>query len=339
MSAEPLEVCEAGMVSSVGLTAAATCAAIRAKVTNPSQTGFVAGDGEFIMGHAVPLEQPWRGIEKLARMAALAMEEALIGMERRECERIPLVLCIAEKSRPGRIDGLEEDLAGRVEDLLGVSFGPDSVLIPRGRVSVAEGLLHARRLLYEQEMAGTLLVGVDSLLTWPTLSALEREDRLLTPDNSNGFMPGEGAAAVLLRKPSEQPGLICAGVGFATERARVDSEEPLRGDGLTLAIRNALLDAACELHDLDLRITDLSGEQYYFKEAALALGRVLRVRKERFDLWHPAECLGETGANIGPATLAVALSATRLNYIPGRGMLLHASADAGERVAIVAFGD
>ena len=28
------------------------------------------------------------------------------------------------------------------------------------------------------------------------------------------------------------------------------------------------------MHDLDYRITDLSGEQYYFKEAALALGRI-----------------------------------------------------------------
>jgi 3-oxoacyl-[acyl-carrier-protein] synthase-1 len=339
MSAQPLEVCQAGMVSSVGLTAAATCAAIRAKLTNPSPTRFVDGDGEFIMGHAVALEQPWRGIEKLARMAALAIEEVLIGLQRRECEHIPLILCIAEKSRPGRLEGLEEDLTGRIEDLLEVRFAPESVLIPQGRVSAAVGLLQARKLLYEQNRAAALLVGVDSLLTWPTLSALERADRLLTPDNSNGFMPGEGAAAVLLRKPTERSGLICAGVGLATESAHVDTEEPLRGDGLTLAVRNALADAACELHDLDLRITDLSGEQYYFKEASLALNRVLRARKERFELWHPAECLGETGANIGPATLAVALHATRLKYAPGRGVLLHASADGGARVAVVAFGD
>ena len=30
------------------------------------------------------------------------------------------------------------------------------------------------------------------------------------------------------------------------------------------------------MHELDFRITDLSGEQYYFKEAALALSRTLR---------------------------------------------------------------
>jgi 3-oxoacyl-[acyl-carrier-protein] synthase-1 len=299
----------------------------------------VNGDGEFIMGHAVQLDRPWRGLEKLARMAALAMEEALVGMARRECERTPVILCIAEKTRPGRIDGLEEDLIGRIESLLEVSFAPDSLLIPRGRASVGVALLHARKLLYEQDVEAVLLVAVDSLLTWPTLRALEDQDRLLTPSNSNGFIPGEGAAAVLLRKPSEQPGLICAGLGFATEHARVDAAEPLRGDGLTLAIRNALADAGCDLHDLDLRITDLSGEQYYFKEAALALARVLRMRKERFDLWHPAECLGETGSTIGPAILAVALSSSRLKYSPGRGMLLHASADAGERIAIVAFGD
>ena len=34
------------------------------------------------------------------------------------------------------------------------------------------------------------------------------------------------------------------------------------------------------MHDFDYRITDLSGEQYYFKEAALALSRTLRQSKE-----------------------------------------------------------
>jgi 3-oxoacyl-[acyl-carrier-protein] synthase-1 len=338
MSAQPLEICQMGMVSAVGLTAAATCAAIRGGLANPTTTRFRDSAGEFITGHAVPIEQSWRGIDKLARMAVLAIEEALIDTPRHECERIPLILCMAESARPGRLEGIDETLFDRIGSQLGARFAPESLLIPQGRVSAAVGLLHSRKFLYEQDRKTVLLVGADSLLAAPTLKVLMEKDRLLTKNNSNGFMPGEGASAVLLCKPSEQPGLVCAGLGFAMERAHIDTEDPLRGDGLTLAIRNALTDADCKLHELDFRITDLSGEQYYFKEAALGLGRVLRERKENFDLWHPAQSLGETGANIGPAMLAIALHAARLKYAPGPGMLLHASADAGERVAIVAFG-
>jgi 3-oxoacyl-[acyl-carrier-protein] synthase-1 len=49
------------------------------------------------------------------------------------------------------------------------------------------------------------------------------------------------------------------------------------------------------MHDFDYRIADISGEQYYFKEAALALARTLRRRKPEFDLWHPANMLEKPG--------------------------------------------
>jgi len=95
--------------------------------------------------------------------------------------------------------------------------------------------------------------------------------------------------------------LICRGLGFGVEQATEDSEQPLRADGLVKAIRDALADAECMLGDLDFRTTDSSGSQYRFKEASLALSRVLRTRKEEFDLWHPADCVGEVA---GPPSVA-----------------------------------
>ena len=109
------------------------------------------------------------------------------------------------------------------------------------------------------------------MLTWPTLSHYERNDRLLTAKNSNGFMPGEGAGALLLEAPAGRDELLCTGLGFGIEKAHIDSGEPLRADGLSPRFKAALADAAREMHDFDFRITDMSGEQYYFKEASLAL--------------------------------------------------------------------
>jgi 3-oxoacyl-[acyl-carrier-protein] synthase I len=335
MSEKPLAILAAGLVTSVGLTAAASCAAIRAKLSNPSETRFIDSSGAWIMAHSVLLDQPWRGRSKLVKMAIMAIDECLMDVPRNDWSHIPLLLCVAERTRPGRLNGIDDELFGEIQRELGVEFAEGSLILPHGRVSVGTALKHARRILAGTSAPSVLIAATDSLLTWPTLSVYERNDRLLSPKNSNGFMAGEGAAAVLVGSADGGNQLYFMGLGFANEPAGIDSERPVRGDGLARAIRHAVSDAGCEIHDIDFRITDLSGEQYYFKEAALAMSRILRVRKEELDIWHPAECIGESGAVNGIATIVVALAACRKGYAPGPSILCHAAADSGERTASV----
>ena len=337
MSAIPIALLRTGLVTSVGMTAAASCAAIRAKLTNPSTTLFLDSAGEWIVGHSVALGRPWSGRMKLVKMAVRAIEQALEGTPHEEWGAIPLLLCLAENGRPGRIEALDEEVFAGIQNELGVRFAPNSQVIARGRVSVAAALSVARSLIGKAAASRVLIAAADSLLSGPTLSAYERADRLLTSRNSNGFLPGEGGAALLVgadtgSRPQE---LLVCGVGFASEAATLEAAQPLRGEGLALAIRAALQDAGCGLQEVDLRVTDNSGEQYYFKEAALAMLRLLRVRKEEFDIWHPAECIGEAGAVAGLAVLIVAEAACRKAYAPGPGILCHIANDAGERAALV----
>jgi 3-oxoacyl-[acyl-carrier-protein] synthase-1 len=331
----PVAIERTGLVTSVGLSAPASCAAFRAKVSNPSETRFIDQNGEWIMAHQVELEQPWRGLTKLAKMAALAIGEVLEDVPEADRAKLPLLLCVAEAERPGRMAGLDDQLFLAIQEELGIDFAPQSAIIAQGRVGVAVALAQARKLIAEQPGSRVLIVATDSLLTWPTLSHYDRADRLLREDNSNGFMPGEGAGALLVGAGTGQAGeLLCTGVGFGKEAAHIDSEQPLRAEGLTQAVKAALADAGCQMHHMDYRITDLSGEQYYFKEAALALGRILRVRKEEFDLWHPAECTGETGAAAGVAIIAQALAAAQKRYGRGPNVLAHTANDAGQRAAL-----
>src|SRR4030095_3941860 len=337
MSTQPLTVRRTGLVTSVGRSAPATCAAIRSKLTNPTETRFIDKAGERIVGHAVALDQSLRGLGKLAYMAAMVADECLIDVPRETCERIPVLLCVAERDRPGRLDGLDDRFLIEVCALLnGARFSPDSRVVPHGRVSVAVALLHARQLLYRSPAPAVLIVAADSLLTWPTLKTFEEHERLLANRNSNGFVPGEAASALLVSRSAAGPHLEIVGLGFATEPATIEKEEPLRGIGLSLAIDQALQDAGCEMHNMDFRITDISGEQYYFKEAAIATSRTLKQRKEEFDIWQPAECIGEVGSAIGPAMLAVAEASGRKAYAPGPAMLVHGANDDGQRAAIVA---
>jgi 3-oxoacyl-[acyl-carrier-protein] synthase I len=233
------------------------------------------------------------------------------------------------------VDGLDDRLFAEIEQLLHARFSPQSVVLPHGRVAVAVALSQARVLIQRGRLEFVLIAATDSLLGWPTVHHYEQQGRLLTGLNSDGFMPGEGAGALLLGKPSEQARLVCTGIGFGFERAAVDSVEPLRADGLAEAVRAALADSGSEMHEIDYRITDLSGEHYYFKESALALSRTLRRRKAEIELWHPAECTGECGATAGTAVIALAETACRRGFGKGPNILAHMTNDSGRRAALI----
>lgn len=324
-----------GLVTAVGLTSEQSCAAFRAKVTNPTETRYIDSAGEWIVAHQVPLEQPWRGLVRLVKMAAMAIRQVLQDVSEVQIERLPLLLCVAEVERPGRTAGLER-LLPLIQAEIGSRFAENSAVIAQGRVAVAVAIERARSLISEGRTDQVLVAATDSLLSWPTLGHFERLSRLLTSHNSNGFMPGEASGALLLGAPTGgRAEVICAGIGFGLEKATVDGEAPLRADGLTQAFRSMLADAGCQMHDIDFRITDISGEQYYFKEAALALSRTLRSRKSEFDIWHPAECTGEVGAVSGATMISAAVAAWKNQYAEGRRAVAHMANDAGQRAALL----
>jgi 3-oxoacyl-[acyl-carrier-protein] synthase I len=331
----PVAILGCGMMTGVGLTAEASCAAIRCAIDNFQETRFIARGGEWIIGSEVPLEEPWRGIPKLARLLAGPLRECLDLIPDVLPESIPVLLCVAEEDRPGRLEGLGNPLFFQACELLGVRFHDQSRVIAQGRVGGAVGLHQAGRMIDEGDFRHVIVAGVDSYLVAATLRAYDKRERLLTTENSNGFIAGEAGGALLVAPPGVGRGIVCLGMGFAVERATIESEEPLRADGLTTAIHEALTTAGSTMSDLDYRITDIGGEQYQFKEAALAESRLLRQHKAEFDIWHPADCIGEVGAAALPCMLGVALFAAAKGYAPGPRSLAHLGNDDGKRVALV----
>jgi 3-oxoacyl-[acyl-carrier-protein] synthase I len=330
----PVAILRSGIVSGVGLNAASTCAAIRCAIDRFEETRFLDAAGEWIVGSYVESPRPFRDVERLIQLVALAIRECLAGCEVSP-QSIPLLLCVAERSRAGRFVDLDQELYQGLVERLGTRFHPASALIPKGRVAGALGLIMASQLLHDQRVPMCLVAGVDSLLIAETLSSYEERGRLLTTDNSNGFIPGEAAAAVLLGIPGQGTELVCQGWGAGRERATIESEEPFRADGMTQAFRAAIADSGMTFKDLDYRLADLNGEQYGFKEATLAFTRTSRNVKPSFELWHPADCIGEVGAAIGPCIFGVALAASQKGYAPGSNVLCHFAADDDERVALI----
>jgi 3-oxoacyl-[acyl-carrier-protein] synthase-1 len=334
---KPISILGCGMVTGVGLDAQSSCAAMRAAISAFAETRFGGPGGEWLIGSQVRLEKPWRGISKLVRLAAPAIQECLAAAGKTKPETIPILLCIAEKERPGRLTGLDDQLMPALQTTLSVRPHPRSQVFARGRMGGAEAVDLARKMIYDERMPRCIVAGVDSFLVGPMLSAYMEKFRLLTESNSNGFIPGEAGAAVLLGPPdTESPAdFRCLAVGFGHERATIDSDEPLRANGLVEAFRALYRDGGMTLDDAQYRYTDCNGEQYGFKEDQLAISRTVRKLKSRFDHLHPADSIGEVGAAVVPCVLGLALTAARKGYAPGDGVLCHFSNDAGDRAAML----
>jgi len=328
-----------GLVTAVGFNAPASLAAMRAGLSGIKASHlWDASSGEYLKAARVALPHWWDGLGKLAELVAPAIGECLEAAALAPGDNIPLLLCIAEPSRPGREEGLEDHFVAEVESRLEVRFHPATRLISRGQASVAFALQEARRILSTQQVPCCIIAGVDSLLSPKAVRTYADRRRVLSPDNSNGFIPGEAGCALLIAPAGRQPGgeLRLIGLGISHEKATIDSEEPLRGDGLTTAVKHALKEAGLTLFEVDWRLTDLNGEHYKFKEAAFVAARLQRKAKEvPFDMWHPIEYLGEVGAAIGPISLAWALHAGQKRYAPGEVALCHFGSDDGARAALV----
>ncbi len=336
MNRKPLAIVGSGMFCGVGLTAASACAAIRCGIDNVQETRFMDSGGEWIMGSSVPLEQPWRGRKKLVEMIVPAIREALSNINSEDARKIPLFLCVAVKERAGRFEGIDDLFLKEVQNTSNIQFHEKSAVIANDGVGAVEAINRALELISQKTAQYCLIAGVDTLLVSGTLASYEGKERLLTSNNSNGFIPGEAGAAILVG-PAHSSGLqtVIKGIGFGKEKATIESEEPLRADGLVQAYKEALSSAGLSMGDLDYRITDANGEQYKFKEGDLAVTRLLREHKGEFDIWHPAECIGEVGAAMVPGLLVVVEAAARKGYARGVNVVCHFGNDSGERAAMI----
>jgi 3-oxoacyl-[acyl-carrier-protein] synthase-1 len=334
---KPVAILGSGMVTGVGLESASSCAAIRCAVNNFIETRFADKEGERIVGSPVPLDPALNGFDKLLFLAASAIKECLMLTRGTRSQDIPLLVGIAEKTRPGRPEEMDSGVIAALEAALGVRFSDRSQVFEESHVSGARAMERAAELIHVEKAPFCIVAGVDTFLTADTLSAFDQRTRLLTPANSDGFIPGEAGAAVVLGRPGKTPGpqLVCAAIGFGEEPSVPGSTVPLRADGLVEALRAAFKDGGLTYDDVDYRISGLNGEQAFFKEASLALTRTLHKPKPVFDLWHPSDCVGEIGAAIVPCILSVALAAARKAYAPGKGVLCQFGNDAGTRSALI----
>lgn len=335
MNAGPIYVRAVGMACPVGLGWRAACAAIRAGIDRKQELPYLDNQhrpvtGSFLgnLDMSTPGEQRWLNLlaHALADLA-LAQAPATLGA-------LPLILALPvdPDGRAPDVGMLASELAGR----LNFTIDPRRVrVITQGAPGGYQAIAMARDMLRQGQCPACLVAAADSLVHARALLALFEQRRLLTGDNSDGIIPGEAAACLMLASSAAPSLAVVRGLGFAEERALPDNDTPLRGDGLAAAARVALAEAGLAIHEADFRLSDAAGESYYFKEQALVVLRLLRERKVKFPLWQCADALGDTGAAAGLCGLATAIAGFCRGYAPGPRAIGFVGNTRGQRASLV----
>lgn len=347
---ERLAITGLGMVTPVGLSVEASCAAFRAGITRftpvfgklidddrGQPVPALGGRVPFEWFHGGPREDEYPGHEawKLpipppshafvtpgpARLAELALPAANEAWRAAKlADRAPRSLGVylgVDEAEDGRtiIDALARELR--------VGFAVERV-DALGRAAGLAALHRAARHLREGRIEVALVGGVDSWVRAEALEQLIAAGRLRDDDHPQGTIPGEaGAFLVIERAPGAgmRPLAWLAGSGVAEEPS-AGTEDASEGVGLTQALRKAL--AAAALEKFPRVVCDLNGDRYRAMEWAYSLVRALPHLKqdkqrepwgpEETERWHPAEYIGDSGAASGIVNVAWAITAMRKRY-------------------------
>lgn len=333
MSHAPLYITSAGACSAVGMSLDATECALRAGLDHFQESHFYCTTGEPIRVACLHDVDIW-GNSRLARWAALAIQECLAGAPGTDLASTPLLLLAAERERPHSDDQRYRDIYERLQQAMGCRFDNRSRIVANGRAGLGPALQLAAQWLAAGEARQVLLVGADSYLDAATIGHYLSAQRLLVPGNSDGFLPGEAAAAVLLNAQPVASCVAIQGLGVAREEGRPDGSVPNRAMGLTQALRQALENAPVAPGTWQLRFSDQNGEGYFAREASNAFTRLGRQGLRSLKTLTLADCVGEVGAATGPLMLAWASRLLLQADAPGQFALAHLANDEGTRTAL-----
>jgi len=359
-----------GAVTSVGLSARSTAAALRAGIARigPIWSTLLDGPGgasgpaqggrvplEWFEGG--PLEEEWPGHDRFAvappaplhlliedgddRLTRLASRAAMDCRQSMGQSVSPkdwgLFLGLGEHEAPGTGQRVADAVTEAWDD-----FTPKMVDVqPEGRASALLALQRAFVAIENGHLSGAIAGGVDSLVRPAHYERLAAKG-VLRDANSNpqGILPGEAAAFLVLQRNAREGRALARVHGAAAAlEPTAGTTTPNTGRALTAALRATQVDAP--LKSMPLVICDLNGDRLRAMEWAMAQTRALGELKWRDDAvtsgdtWHPADCIGDCGAASGGVDSVWAALALQEGYALTEEILVWGASDGKLRAAMV----
>lgn len=345
-----MQIVAGGLCCSLGYHLDAAVSAIRANMDHFQASNFYARSSTPV--NVAMLSDDIYGNERLARWLTFAIHDCskqiINGLSLLDVNKTAIVALGPDTSRP-HCDSVElEELIHNAMLMQHVFIAPHNIeksihqkrhkitTIMQSRTGLVEGLLQAARYLINKEAEQVLLIGVDSYLNSADINQLIKDQRLIIGGNSDGFIPGEAAAALLLRRSSaDAPGLHIKGTGKGEEAGLYNGSVPCRSQGLSYALRAACDQAKILPERMKFHMSDQNGEQFYAKDIANAITRVM-YGGEKLPHLTLADKIGEVGSAAGPAMLAwLQRDMSNPSFSPGDTGIVHLANDNGARCAVV----
>lgn len=343
--AERVVIVALGACTPIGRDVWSSAAAVRAGISGFTQHPYLIDTAGSPMRAAIA---PWIdidlcGADRLEALLFPALNEALEPLAASPVAAKNIAIALGLPSaRPGLPEDIEQQMLDRLNQCYARHFN-SAASFPAGH---AAGLI-ATQAAFTKLAQGTLdvciVAGVDSYIDPLTFEWLEATDQLHSAgalNNAWGFIPGEAGAALLLMRESVAkaagmaPLAVVLGTGTAVEMRRIKTETVCIGDGLTAAFRSALaaLPAGAKVSDV---YCDMNGEPYRGDEFGFTALRTKESFESVSSFIAPADCWGDVAAAGGPLHLALAAVAGYKGYGNGEFAFAWASAEEGERAAIL----
>lgn len=338
-----------GAFTPVGANAQQTVTAIKAGVAAFSEYQYLyctppdpGWDDDLPMYvAAVPaIDSSVSGLERFIQLAIPSLTEVLdkAQLKRQSLASTGMFFALPQFNEATLKLGLEKEWLLRLCQRTGLSL-KIAAAETEGRVGVFSQISRAIPLLQTGELEQCIVGGVDTHLIMEHLESLDECWRLKSARNIDGFIPGEAAVTLMLETEDNAKGrgvkplAIINAIGSGQEPEIFPSEKASTGQGLTAAVRSALIAYPAD-HSIDKVYCDFNGESYYAFELGLIKSRLGTVFAKADELCHPADCCGDVGAASGGLLMACAINDFLNKPKKNQSALLWTSIDNGKRMAL-----
>lgn len=359
----PIVIKRVGMVSSVGRDSANSCASMRAgisrlaeirsyEVFNESEDTLESIIGSPITG----LTDGFFIIGAWLRMAEVAMKDLLKNLAEDQVFdqsywKNTALVAVTAPAASNRFESSEDGDASQIIDYLLVPLcNLLDLNIPEfhmhvcdsGHAGIADAVNWSSEKIAKGEVDRVILLAVDSYLDSLTLNWLGQANRLFTPNQPQGLIPGEAAACIMLEAESEmagnnrwpQVGVEASATDF--EENNLEPGSANMGQALSRAWGSVL-----DLYSSPFEgviFTDLNGEVWKSQAYGNASSMVGSRVGAGSVMQSTAETLGDVGAASGAVSIACHYQSLFRRYAKSKDAIILNQSDGGEVSAVLIAG-
>ncbi len=344
---ETIYIYNTGMITSIGFGTKQTSASARANISRTMDSEFYGKDSE-------PLGMSLLNDALLPKLHSdLQADPLIISRTLREVQLSSIALKDLAKNATGLSDipvylGVHEQLSEYSPpcdesfiDYLStqseINFNTnDSKLFPLGKAAGLMALEAAIKDIKDRKFDQIIVGGAETYCDSALLGFLVNENRVRVHGISDGFIPGEGAAFIIVGSGDKTENKLAKidSIGTGFENGHLYSEEPYQGDGLAEAFTNCFGPEDEPTNKVKTVFAGFNGENFNAKEWGVAFLRHEQFFDANYAMNHPVESFGDPGAALGIIMIGMVVNGFTDTYI-NSPCLIWCSSDKGSRGAVL----